>query len=65
MAGGERRGFAAAARAAIFASLPRLDPNQNRNTSLAMDGRRANALRYLDVNATMNQVVRCEYWVFR
>ncbi|OAX31954.1 hypothetical protein K503DRAFT_805639 [Rhizopogon vinicolor AM-OR11-026] len=55
MAGVGRSGFAAAARAAMFAvSLPHHD----KDTSLAMDGRRANAPQYLDINAAMSHVMR-------
>ena len=65
MAGVGRRGFAAAARAAMFASsLPHHDPSQNKNTSLAMDGRRANAPQYLDINAAMSHVMRGELLLF-
>jgi hypothetical protein len=61
MAGVGRRGFAAAMRAAMCTTaLAHHDPSQNRDTSHAMDGRRANAPKYLDINATMNHVMRGE-----
>ncbi|OJA07573.1 hypothetical protein AZE42_04420 [Rhizopogon vesiculosus] len=56
MAGIERRGFAAAARAAMFIGM---------NTSLAMDSRRAHAPKHLDIDATMNHVMRGECCFFR
>ncbi|OAX31174.1 hypothetical protein K503DRAFT_112725 [Rhizopogon vinicolor AM-OR11-026] len=59
MAGVGRRGFAAVARAAMFAApLPHHYPGQNKDTTLAMDGRRANAPQYLDINAAMSHVMR-------
>ena len=59
MAGVGRRGFAAAARAAMFAgSLPY--PDSDRDAPPAMDGRHANAPKYLDINAAMNHVMRGE-----
>ncbi|OAX34892.1 hypothetical protein K503DRAFT_858939 [Rhizopogon vinicolor AM-OR11-026] len=48
MAGVGWRGFAAAAAAMFAASLPHHDPSQ-KDTSLAIDGRRANAPQYLDI----------------
>ncbi|KAG1756432.1 uncharacterized protein EDB91DRAFT_1076469 [Suillus paluster] len=57
MAGVGRRGFAAAARAAMFAaSCPHPDPSQHRDPMT--DSRRANAPKYLDLNTTMNHVMR-------
>ncbi|KAG1891355.1 hypothetical protein F4604DRAFT_1705735 [Suillus subluteus] len=59
MAGVGRRGFAAVARAAmVAASHPHPGSSLHRDASLAMDGRRANAPKYLDLNAAMSQVMR-------
>lgn len=59
MAGVGRRGFAAVTRAAmVAASHPCTIPSQHRNASLMVDGRRANAPKYLDLNTTMNHVMR-------
>ncbi|KAH7908878.1 hypothetical protein BJ138DRAFT_304714 [Hygrophoropsis aurantiaca] len=69
MAGVGRRGFAAAARAAMFATSftpngngvhagPGLNVNGNGEGAQGMDGRRANAPRYLDINAAMGHVAR-------
>ncbi|KAG2041813.1 hypothetical protein BDR03DRAFT_890479 [Suillus americanus] len=59
MAGVGRRGFAAVARAAmVAASHPHPGSSPHKDTSLAMDGRRANAPKYLDLNATMSHVMR-------
>ncbi|KAH7926635.1 hypothetical protein BV22DRAFT_1032630 [Leucogyrophana mollusca] len=64
MAGVGRRGFAAAARAAMFAaSLPHghngVGPAAGPDQSIVgMDGRRANAPKYLDINAAMGNVMR-------
>jgi hypothetical protein len=58
MAGVGRRGFAAAARAAMFAPLHDHSPPSLTNDNKlipGMDGRRANAPRYLDIDAS-----RCE-----
>ena len=61
MAGVGRRGFAAAARAAMMAaSVP--SPHHHPMAPSA-DGRRANAPRYLDINATMAQVLRGEFFL--
>lgn len=59
MAGVGRRGFAAVARAAMVAtSHTHPGPSRDRDASLAMDGRRANAPKYLDLNTTMSHVMR-------
>lgn len=53
MAGVGRRGFAAVARAAMVSAHPHA-----MDTFPVMDGRRANAPKYLDLNTTMNHVLR-------
>lgn len=59
MAGVGRRGFAAVARAAmVAASHPHPGPSRHGDASLMMDGRRPNAPKYLDLNTTMNHVMR-------
>lgn len=61
MAGVGRRGFAAVARAAMVAtSHPHPGPSRHGDASLVMDGRRPNAPKYLDLNTTMNHVMRGE-----
>jgi hypothetical protein len=61
MAGVGRRGFAAVARAAmVAASHPHPGPSRHGDASLMMDGRRPNAPKYLDLNTTMNHVMRGE-----
>lgn len=56
MAGVGRRGFAAAARAAMMAAS--LSNPHHHSIAPAEDGRRANVPRYLDINATMGHVFR-------
>ncbi|KAL4077325.1 hypothetical protein V8B97DRAFT_1866260 [Scleroderma yunnanense] len=56
MAGVGRRGFAAAARAAMLAAS--LSSAHHHIMNPSADGRRANAPRYLDINATMSHVLR-------
>ncbi|KAG2077972.1 hypothetical protein BDR04DRAFT_1131780 [Suillus decipiens] len=59
MAGVGRRGFAAVTRAAMVAASHTYNvPSQQRDASLVVDGRRANAPKYLDLNTTMNHVMR-------
>jgi PDZ and LIM domain protein 5/6/7 len=64
MAGVGRRGFAAAARAAMFTThspaptpTPRINNNNNNNFIPEMDARRANAPRYLDIDSS-----NCEFF---
>lgn len=58
MAGVGRRGFAAAARAAMFAQNvghpPFLGGPPNMNSVQGMDGRRANAPKFLDIASAQN-----------
>lgn len=59
MAGVGRRGFAAVARAAMVAtSHTHPGSGLHKDASPVMDGRRANAPKYLDLNTTMNHVIR-------
>jgi hypothetical protein len=61
MAGVGRRGFAAVARAAMVAtSHTHPGSGLQKDASPVMDGRRANAPKYLDLNTTMNHVIRGE-----
>ena len=61
MAGVGRRGFAAAARAAMIAAS--LSNPHHHSIAPAEDGRRANVPRYLDINATMGHVFRGESYL--
>lgn len=58
MAGVGRRGFAAAARAAMLAAPSFTDP------MIPGDGLRSNAPKFLDINTTMGHVLRGEYQLF-
>jgi len=61
MAGVGRRGFAAAARAAMMATS--LSNPHHHAMAPSVDGRRANVPRYLDINATMGHVFRGESYL--
>jgi hypothetical protein len=58
MAGVGRRGFAAAARAAMFATTPGHVGGTRHDGDVPPDGRRANAPKYLDINTSSSY---CEF----